>query len=59
VIYYRWHGSPRPYFSPYSTEQLAGLTVKLSVTQIDAWCIFDNTGSGSAAANALDLRAMQ
>jgi uncharacterized protein YecE (DUF72 family) len=22
---------------------------------VDAWCIFDNTGSGSAAGNALDL----
>ncbi len=58
LIYYRWHGSPRPYFSPYSAEQLADLAVKLSGGTADAWCIFDNTGSGSAAGNALDLRAM-
>jgi len=58
LIYYRWHGSPRPYFSPYSTEQLTVLAVKLSGGTTDAWCIFDNTGSGSAAGNALDLRAM-
>jgi uncharacterized protein YecE (DUF72 family) len=58
LIYYRWHGSPRPYFSPYSAEQLADLAVKLSGEQVRSWCIFDNTGSGSAAGNALDLRAM-
>jgi uncharacterized protein YecE (DUF72 family) len=59
VIYYRWHGSPRPYFSTYSTEQLADLAVKLSEATVnaEAWVIFDNTGSGSAAGNALDLRA--
>lgn len=57
VIYYRWHGSPRPYFSSYSGEQLRDLAVKLSEAAVDAWCIFDNTGSGSAAGNALDLRA--
>lgn len=58
LVYYRWHGSPRPYFSSYSAEQLADLAVKLSGGQSDAWCIFDNTGSGSAAGNALDLRAI-
>jgi len=26
--------------------------------RIEAWCIFDNTGSGPAAGNALDLRAI-
>lgn len=63
LIYYRWHGSPRPYFSPYSAEQLAALAVKLIRaasplgSETNAWCIFDNTGSGSAAGNALDLRA--
>lgn len=57
VVYYRWHGSPRPYFSPYSLEQLRALAVKL-VTGTEAWCIFDNTGSGSAAGNAVDLREL-
>jgi uncharacterized protein YecE (DUF72 family) len=90
IVYYRWHGSPRPYFSPYSMEQLRTLAVKLvrgalplelpdtlargsprpravrvahplrSFAEEDrgteVWCIFDNTGSGSAAGNALDLR---
>ena len=79
LVYYRWHGSPRPYFSTYSMEQLAGLAVKLIRVDtrprsarvahsprsfaargapVDVWCIFDNTGSGSAAGNALDLRAI-
>jgi uncharacterized protein YecE (DUF72 family) len=57
IIYYRWHGSPRPYFSPYSMEQLAALVVKLREgSPLQTFCIFDNTGSGSAAGNALDLR---
>jgi uncharacterized protein YecE (DUF72 family) len=56
LIYYRWHGSPRPYFSQYTPEQLTRLAVQLSVAQAETWCIFDNTGSGSAAGNALDLR---
>jgi uncharacterized protein YecE (DUF72 family) len=58
LIYYRWHGSPRPYFSSYSPEQLAELAVKQSGVTTESWCIFDNTGSGSAAGNALDLRDM-
>jgi len=57
LIYYRWHGSPRPYFSSYSAAQLDDLAIKLGESAVDAWCIFDNTGSGSAAANALDLSA--
>ena len=57
LVYFRWHGSPRPYFSPYSAEQLDDLSVKLTRAGVPAWCIFDNTGSGAAAGNALDLRA--
>lgn len=56
LAYYRWHGSPRPYFSRYSMEQLRALAVKLSGCGCGAWCVFDNTGSGAAAGNALDLR---
>jgi uncharacterized protein YecE (DUF72 family) len=61
LAYYRWHGSPRTYFSSYSAEQLDALARRLSASPpgvgADSWCIFDNTGSGSAAANALDLRS--
>jgi uncharacterized protein YecE (DUF72 family) len=55
VIYYRWHGSPRPYFSPYDAAALDRLAAAIRAVKVDAWCIFDNTGSGSAAGNALDL----
>jgi uncharacterized protein YecE (DUF72 family) len=58
LLYYRWHGSPRPYFSSYSADQLEGLATTLNASGGDAWCIFDNTGSGSAAANAADLRSL-
>ena len=56
VAYYRWHGSPRPYFSSYTAAQLSELARALRRATGEAWCIFDNTGSGAAAANALDLR---
>jgi len=58
IVYYRMHGSPRAYFSPYSTERLAGLAERLRTADAPAWCILDNTGSGSAAGNALDLTAL-
>ncbi|MFN8391767.1 MAG: DUF72 domain-containing protein [Bdellovibrionota bacterium] len=55
--YFRFHGSPRTYFSSYSEEFLDGLHQRLiSGTQFKSqWCIFDNTGAGAAAANALSL----
>jgi uncharacterized protein YecE (DUF72 family) len=60
VTYYRWHGSPRPYFSSYSAETLSGLAGSISEASSgsDVWCIFDNTGSGAAAGNALDLQVV-
>ena len=58
VAYYRWHGSPRIYFSPYAEEVLRGLAMRMTSHEVDTWCIFDNTGSGAAAGNALDLRRL-
>lgn len=55
LIYYRWHGSPRPYFSPYSDERLTELAARIAASTVDVWCVFDNTGSGAAAANALTV----
>jgi uncharacterized protein YecE (DUF72 family) len=57
LVYYRWHGSPRPYFSPYPPAALDALAPAMRAHGVEAWCIFDNTGSGSAAGNALDLAA--
>ena len=57
ITYFRWHGSPRTYFSPYSSDSLKELSsgLKGCPKGTHIWCIFDNTGSGAAAANALDL----
>jgi uncharacterized protein YecE (DUF72 family) len=58
VAYYRWHGSPRPYFSPYGDGDLDRLAERVrSGVASETWCMFDNTGSGAAAGNALDLTA--
>jgi uncharacterized protein YecE (DUF72 family) len=55
LVYYRWHGSPRAYFSPYSDADIDQLAGAMNAQSVETWCIFDNTGSGSAAGNALDL----
>jgi uncharacterized protein YecE (DUF72 family) len=55
IVYYRWHGSPRPYFSPYPPLALDRLHDAIAPLDVDVWCIFDNTGSGAAAGNALDF----
>jgi len=56
IVYYRWHGSPRPYFSPYAAADLDRLAAAVRASgALQTWCVFDNTGSGSAAGNALDL----
>ena len=56
IAYYRWHGSPRPYFSPYAPADLDRLAADVrAAIAAQTWCVFDNTGSGSAAGNALDL----
>lgn len=58
VAYIRLHGSPKIYYSDYSAEFLDALALELQ-TQAAAgsWCIFDNTASGAALLNALDLQA--
>jgi len=58
LVYYRWHGSPRPYFSAYGAADLDRLALAAASAPSDVWCVFDNTGSGSAAGNALDLAGM-
>ncbi|MDB5848778.1 MAG: hypothetical protein JWP29_2530, partial [Rhodoferax sp.] len=59
VVYHRWHGSPRTYYSAYSDEWLQARTFELACwpTGADCWCIFDNTASGAAALDALSLHA--
>jgi uncharacterized protein YecE (DUF72 family) len=58
LTYYRWHGSPRIYFSDYDAAALASLKRRLDANStggVPAWCIFDNTASGAALGNALAL----
>jgi len=58
VVYYRWHGSPRTYWSNYGDDWLRTRAAELQrwPAAADRWCIFDNTASGAAASNALGLR---
>lgn len=57
LSYWRLHGSPRMYYSSYGEAELSALALKLrGAGSRQTWCVFDNTASGSAAANALDLR---
>lgn len=56
LAYYRLHGSPRIYYSPYGPERLDALVRTLSAQAsrgAAAWCIFDNTALGAATADAL------
>ena len=60
VVYYRWHGSPRMYYSSYNAATIAELANRLNEARRSsraAWCIFDNTALGAATTNALELMA--
>ena len=57
-VYVRLHGSPRMYYSEYESSVMDALAKRLRIAQTEcdeAWCIFDNTASGAAVTNALQL----
>lgn len=57
-VYMRLHGAPRVYYSSYETPLLAQLAARMRQAEhegAEVWCIFDNTASGAAAGNALEL----
>jgi uncharacterized protein YecE (DUF72 family) len=57
IVYFRLHGAPRTYWSPYSTQYLDALASTLrTVNSAAVWCVFDNTASGVAIENALELQ---
>ncbi|HZF78460.1 MAG TPA: DUF72 domain-containing protein, partial [Rubrivivax sp.] len=60
VIYYRWHGAPRTYWSSYDDAWLQARAAELRRWPAEAkcWCVFDNTASGAAASNAVRLREL-
>jgi len=58
LVYYRLHGSPRKYWSSYDDQFVLALARRLAIDAPECWCIFDNTASGAALANALELQAI-
>lgn len=59
--YFRLHGAPRMYYSRYSSAWLRMLADaierELRVGR-PTWCMFDNTVTGAAMANVLELRGL-
>jgi len=54
LTYYRLHGSPQIYRSSYA-DRIDDYAHRLSAAPGPSWCIFDNTASSAAAADALAL----
>ena len=56
LFYWRLHGAPHTYYSPYDASFLRGFAQHLQETSCaEQWVIFDNTALGHATENALDL----
>lgn len=53
--YMRLHGTPRVYYSAYLPNALEGLADTLKNSEVDTWCIFDNTALGHATTDALTV----
>lgn len=58
--YWRWHGSPRVYYSAYDEEAIQAMAADVLAdtsgsgsVNAEAWVIFDNTAHGHAVPNAL------
>jgi len=60
LVYYRLHGSPRVYYSPYPPEILEKVSSSLGerVQSARVWCIFDNTALGAATLDALAIKSL-
>jgi uncharacterized protein YecE (DUF72 family) len=56
--YWRLHGSPRMYWSPYGPERVWAVAAEVRAADTPAWVFFDNTGSGAAAADGLALQTL-
>ena len=53
--YWRLHGSPQMYHTPYGEDRLRAYAERLGA---DNWCVFDNTASGAAVPDALRLQRL-
>ena len=60
IVYFRLHGSPRKYWSRYDDMFIAKLAeqIRRIAFSADVWCIFDNTASGAALENAIELQSL-
>jgi len=58
VRYWRWHGSPRVYYSAYDDAALDALAGEMRTGPGTRWAIFDNTAHGHAVTDALRLQTM-
>ncbi len=61
LAYWRWHGTPRMYYSEYGKARLHAWLEALRDVEGNAaeyWVIFDNTAHGHAASDALCLQAL-
>ena len=61
IRYWRWHGSPRMYYSEYDENMLrnfAAEIIEMTPRSTDAWIIFDNTAHGFATPNAARLQEL-
>ena len=59
ITYFRLHGNPRPYYSAYGPSRLQVIAEQLlSSRAAETWCIFDNTASGAALQDAIELAAI-
>jgi len=59
--YRRLHGSPQVYYSPYDAQRLSELAIALARDReagAESWCMFDNTASGAALADAMTLQSL-
>jgi uncharacterized protein YecE (DUF72 family) len=59
--YWRWHGSPKIYYSAYddaALRALAGDVLAHATPDREAWCILDNTAAGHAITDAAALQAL-
>jgi uncharacterized protein YecE (DUF72 family) len=54
-LYLRLHGSPKIYYSKYEPAEVRHYAGMLSAATPDSWCVFDNTASGAALVNALEM----
>ncbi|MBL6082696.1 DUF72 domain-containing protein [Belnapia sp. T18] len=57
LTYFRLHGSPRMYYSPYPQAYLDRLRHRLLSLDGAVWCTFDNTAEGAATNDALLMAA--